>query len=127
MLLLLYNSMNIQLKVPKPISDNMYEKMTFAIPNFESRCVGILSISRKIFIVRDISTSIKNHKIIILSHIMLYFTCESIFFFKSNLLKKPISSQQYCFWYPKSKNSPLFIQASLVAGTLGYLPMYNKH
>ena len=28
--------MNIQLKVPKPISDNMYEKMTFAIPNFEN-------------------------------------------------------------------------------------------
>ena len=59
--------MNIQLKVPKPILDNMYEKMTFAIPNFENskyRCVGILSISRKIFIVRDISTSIKNHIIL---------------------------------------------------------------
>lgn len=28
--------MNIQLKIPKPILDNMYEKMTFAIPNFEN-------------------------------------------------------------------------------------------
>ena len=50
------------------------------------------------------------------------------FFFKSNLLKKPkfFHSAAVLLLVPEIQKSAT-IQATLVAGTLGYLPMYNKH